>query len=91
MKSISQQAVAKLINMESQPNEISQPVAAELGAAIFLESIISRITWSHHMILKDKVPNIGQRFWYMLHTLEHGISRNVLSIQIERVVYLTVR
>lgn len=83
MKSISQQAVAKLMNIENQQNEISQQAVAQLAAEVFLRSIVSRISWSHHIILKNKVQNPGQRFWYMLYTLENGISRNVLSMQIE--------
>lgn len=83
MKSISQQAVAKLISIESQQNEITQQPVAQLSEEVFLRSIVSRISWSHHIVLKNKVQNMGERFWYMLHTIEHGISRNVLSIQIE--------
>lgn len=83
MKSISQQAVAKLLNIENSKDEIPQQGVAESAAEVFLQSIAARISWSHHIILKNKVQNLGKRFWYMLHTLEHGISRNILSIQIE--------
>ena len=83
MKSISQQAVAKLINIENEQSEITQQVVSQLSEEVFLQSVVSRISWSHHIILKDKVQNLGQRLWYMLHALEHGISRNVLSMQIE--------
>jgi len=31
----------------------------------------------------DKVPHTGKKFWYMLNTIEHGNSRNVLAMQIE--------
>jgi predicted nuclease of restriction endonuclease-like (RecB) superfamily len=31
----------------------------------------------------DKQSHKGKRLWYMLNALEHGISRNILSIQIE--------
>lgn len=83
MKSISQQAVAELINIENQHNEISQQGVAQLAEEVFLQSIVSRISWSHHIILKDKVQNQGQRLWYMLYALENGVSRNMLSMQIE--------
>ncbi len=83
MKSISQQAVAKLLNIENSKDEITQQGVAESAAEVFLQSIAARISWSHHIILKNKVQSLGKRFWYMLHTLEHGISRNILSIQIE--------
>lgn len=61
---------------------MQQPVA-QLPDANFLESILARISWSHHVILMDKVPSLGKRLWYMLNTLEHGNSRNILSMQIE--------
>lgn len=83
MKSISQQAIAKLLDIDNKQDVIAQQVAAQLQEEHFLQSIVSRISWSHHMVLSDKVQNLGERFWYMLYTLEHGISRNVLSLQIE--------
>jgi predicted nuclease of restriction endonuclease-like (RecB) superfamily len=83
MKSISQQAVAELMTIENQLNEISQQGVGQLAEEVFLQSIVSRISWSHHIILKNKVKNPGQRVWYMLYALENGISRNILSVQIE--------
>ena len=76
-----QQAVALLENPQD-PAIVQQPVA-QLQEAIFHESILSRITWSHHVILIDKEPLLGKRLWYMLNTLEHGSSRNILGMQIE--------
>ncbi len=35
------------------------------------------------MVLMDKEPHLGKRFWYMLNSLEHGNSRNILTMQIE--------
>jgi predicted nuclease of restriction endonuclease-like (RecB) superfamily len=59
-----------------------QPVA-QMDDSIFLHTILSRISWSHHIILIDKEPDLGKRFWYMLNTIEHGISRNILAMHIE--------
>jgi len=78
---IVQQPAAQL-KKSKKPSLVQQPVA-QLQDAIFLESIVSKISWSHHLILIDKEPSTGKRLWYMLNTLEHGNSRNVLSIQIE--------
>jgi predicted nuclease of restriction endonuclease-like (RecB) superfamily len=50
---------------------------------LFLETIVAKISWAHHMILMDKADTSAERFWYMINTLEHGISRNVLAMQIE--------
>jgi predicted nuclease of restriction endonuclease-like (RecB) superfamily len=49
----------------------------------FLTSLVAKISWSHHVVLMDKEPQLGKRFWYMMNSLEHGNSRNVLAIQIE--------
>lgn len=84
LKTISQQAVAKLLGFEDEDKkDTQQQVDKQMAEDIFLQSIVSRISWSHHIVLKNKVQNLGQRFWYMLHILEHGISRNILGLQIE--------
>lgn len=78
-----QQSVALLDSLSHKSPAIVQPVVAQLQEDIFLSSVVSRISWSHHVILLDKIKSIGQRFWYMLNTLEHGNSRNVLALQID--------
>ena len=71
-----QQPVAQLQNQ-------TDTVAPQKDEQLFLGSIVARLTWSHHIILMDKEPHLGKRFWYMLNSLEHGNSRNVLAMQIE--------
>ena len=83
MQPISQQAVAKLLRLENDGDTSTHQLIAQLQEELFLQSVVSRISWSYHIVLRNKVKNPGQRFWYMLHILEHGISRNVLSLQIE--------
>lgn len=56
---------------------------AQTNEKAFLESVLSKISWSHHIILMDKEAHLGKRLWYMHHCIEHGISRNILAIQIE--------
>ena len=80
---IVQQAVALLESVDNQQHEIVQQPVAQLEDETFLQSVVSRISWSHHIILLDKVKSVGQRFWYMLNSFEHGSSRNVLAMQIE--------
>jgi predicted nuclease of restriction endonuclease-like (RecB) superfamily len=80
---IVQQLVAQLDDAQKQEVIIVQQPAAQLGEVQFLDSVLSRISWSHHLILIDKEPSLGKRFWYMLNTIEHGNSRNVLALQIE--------
>ena len=69
-----QQAVAQI---EIEEISITQQPAAQLDDAVFLTSIIAKISWSHHMVLMDKEPHLGKRFWYMLNTLEHGNSKTL--------------
>jgi predicted nuclease of restriction endonuclease-like (RecB) superfamily len=79
-----QQVAAQMKKNSDQKNKKVQPPAAQINYnELFLQSILARITWSHHLVLMDKVPNLGHRLWYMLHVIEHGISRNILSLQIE--------
>lgn len=94
--SISQHHISKLLSADKkefaivqqpaaqlQSNKVVQQAAAQLDETLFLTSIVAKVSWSHHMILMDKEPHLGQRFWYMLNTFEHGNSRNVLAMQIE--------
>ncbi len=52
---------------------------------------MAKIRWSHHMVLMDKEPHLGKRFSYMLNSLEHGNSRNILAMQIESGLFERLR
>ncbi len=80
---ISQHPVAKLINSNNDNKSIAASNTADDTDNLFLQSVLSRISWTHHVLLQSKVKNLGERLWYMLHTIEHGSSRNVLAMQIE--------
>lgn len=80
---ISQQGVAKLENMDNHNKPIAASHTADETDAMFLQSVLSRISWTHHVLLQNKVKNLGERLWYMLHTIEHGSSRNILAMHIE--------
>ncbi|RFM34988.1 PDDEXK nuclease domain-containing protein [Chitinophaga silvisoli] len=73
----------KLISIEKQSIIITQQPVAQLQEETFLKSIVSKVTWSHHVILLNKLTDPGKRFWYMLNTIEHGNSRNILASQID--------
>jgi predicted nuclease of restriction endonuclease-like (RecB) superfamily len=62
---------------------VQQPAAQLHAETLFLHSLVAKVSWSHHLVLMDKVPHPGQRFCYMLNTIEHGNSRNILAKQIE--------
>ncbi len=80
---ISQQGVAKLNNLSNDYKSIATSNTADETDSLFLQSVLSRISWTHHVLLQDKVKNLGERLWYMLHAIEHGTSRNILSMHIE--------
>jgi len=77
------QAVAQLQYDEKQYFKIVQQAVAQSNEHVFLESVISKILWSQHIILMDKEAHLGKRVWYMHHCIEHGISRNILAMHIE--------
>lgn len=83
VKSNTQQLVALLQNGNSFESAITQPAVAQFTETDFTTSLIGKISWSHHLVIIDKCPKMGNRFWYMLNTLEHGISKNTLLMQIE--------
>lgn len=78
-----QQPVAQIQTAEKQQKTIVQQVVAQTYETAFSESVLSKISWSHHIILMDKEAHLGKRLWYMHHCIEHGISRNVLAMQME--------
>jgi len=87
VKSNTQPLVALIESAENKTIEFTQPPVAQLEEDFFIHSLIGRISWSHHLVLLNKVPEISKRFWYMLNTLEYGISKNILSMQVESGLY----
>ena len=71
----SPQAVAKLPASAKVP----QP-AAQIPAA---DSVLWSIPWGHHAVLLEKVKDLDHRLWYMSQTLQHGWSRNILTLMIQ--------
>ncbi|WP_020071393.1 PDDEXK nuclease domain-containing protein [Paraburkholderia caledonica] len=49
----------------------------------FVQQPAAQLPWFHLCTLLDKVKDIGHRDWYAAKALEHGWSRNVLTMQIE--------
>lgn len=54
---------------------------------LFLNSPLARINWAAHQVLMDARLTIGQRFWYVLMTIENGWSSNVLKLEIGKKLY----
>lgn len=80
---IVQQVDAQTGDQERRTFPIVQQPVAQLDQQEFYHSVLGGISWSHHVILLDKVPHLGKRLWYMHHAIEFGISRNILAMQIE--------
>lgn len=47
------------------------------------QQVVAKISWSHHVVLLDRLETPEKRLWYAKTTLEQGWSRNVLIHQIE--------
>lgn len=81
--SISQQPVAKLLQADKQSFAVPEIISEVSPEEIFLSSVVARVSWSHHIVLRQKEPHLGKRLWYMLNAIEHGVSRNILTMQTE--------
>ena len=57
--------------------KVPQPAAQVSNALLW------SIPWFHHVILMEKVKDLGTRRWYMEQTLANGWSRNILGMMIE--------
>lgn len=49
-----------------------------------LQGRLATLPWYHHVALLDKLDEPADREWYARSALEHGWSRDVLALQIER-------
>lgn len=52
-----------------------------------IETTLSQITWSHNLVLMNKVKNMEERKWYINKCVENGWARSVLIHQIEYGLY----
>jgi predicted nuclease of restriction endonuclease-like (RecB) superfamily len=49
-----------------------------------VQQLAAQIPWFHNCVLLDRVSDPAERQWYIRQTVEHGWSRSILSLQIER-------
>lgn len=66
----------------AQPFEKVPQAVAQMDDEI-MPPIVAQIPWSHNVILIEKIKDIDLRYWYMQKTLEHGWSRDVLTLMIQ--------
>ena len=52
-----------------------------------IQGELSKVSWSHNIILMSKLQNDDERNWYMNQSIENGWSRSVLNHQIEYKLY----
>jgi predicted nuclease of restriction endonuclease-like (RecB) superfamily len=48
-----------------------------------LQQAAAKLPWFHNCVILDKIKGSKERLWYTQAAIEHGWSRNVLTIQIE--------
>lgn len=51
-------------------------------------SIALQLPWGHNLVLIEKIKDLSVRLWYAQKTIEHGWSRDVLSLMIESKLHL---
>jgi len=79
---------------EAWPREpIWQPLVAKLQpdnnqSFIFLQPLVAKITWAHHIVLLNKTKPGDERLFYLKKSVENGWSKSVLAIQIETQLHL---
>ena len=49
----------------------------------FVQAVLHKLPWYHHLALLDKLPGPEARRWYAAKAIEHNWSRNILVMQIE--------
>jgi predicted nuclease of restriction endonuclease-like (RecB) superfamily len=49
----------------------------------FLQPLVAKLPWAHHMIILDRVKKPEDRVFYMQQCVQHGWSKGVLQSQIE--------
>lgn len=51
------------------------------------QAVLGQITWTHNLVLLQKLTNKKERIWYAEKTIENGWSSRMLTIWIENDLY----
>lgn len=62
-----------------------QPTVAQLNYPDI--SLIFMVSWSHNVVLLERVKNMDERFWYMRQAIEESWTRNTLLAKIKNNAY----
>jgi len=52
-----------------------------------VQPVVAQISWTHNIVLLDKVKNLETRLWYVTASIQNGWSKRVLMHQIELQVH----
>lgn len=72
---------------DTSADQILQQPVAKLSKGQILQQAVAKITWSHNIVLLDRVKDPEERLFYAEQAASHGWSRNVLVHQIESGLY----
>ncbi len=61
--------------------------AEEYPNVEFVQEPLAQLTWYHNVTLLEKIENREIRLFYIKGAIEHGWSRNIMVMQIERGLY----
>ena len=67
---ILQQAVAKSPGSKGLPTPSGTLAGSEQMAIV--QQLAAQLPWFHHVLLMEKVKDLGARLWYMRQTITHG-------------------
>lgn len=67
--------------------KIGQPAVAQSEHEQNGQQLVAQIPWAHNIILIQKIKDRELRYWYIQKILEHGWSRNILSLMISSEVH----
>lgn len=54
---------------------------------LIVQQLVGQLPWGHNVRLLDLIKAPDERLWYAKAAIEHGWSRNILVMQIERELY----
>lgn len=91
---IGQEPLAQMQNSKKPLKQLSINTANQFGQEAlaqikksFAQGLLAHISWSHHVVLMDKVKEHDERLWYIHKAIENKWSSTVLLHQIESDLY----
>lgn len=52
-----------------------------------VQTVFAQLTWNHIVTLIEQIADLQIRLFYANHAIEHGWSRNVMVVKLERALY----